>query len=648
MTDSAGPAFVAATLLVANIGCSVAVAVRVASRVADDRLDRALVATLLGIAQGVGVPLLLAMLGIAYRIPVTVLHLVILAATLRFIPPKDSGAPRRWSVTAGLSAALSAVLLVWAAAPVLRALQTTHGETRHYHIVNLTAWLQRHTLWTLPFQNPGLPTATHPGNAEMFGLWLALPSHGDQFVYVTVLPFALLAVLACASIARDLGGEPGWGALCATAVMAAPHLFRTHAFTLASDLPAAAGIAASVPLLLRTRAEPERRSWIVLAGLALGLGLGSKYTVLIPSAVVLAWCVVMFKPRSRVWLLLPGLVLLAAPWFVRNLVETGNPVFPQEVKVAGRNLVPGVESPYEQLATTMAEHVVDGRTEVIGRWGRLAAELWGPVTLLALGGVAAAFLPHELRRRRAAGAALALLCGAVYMVLPLSGGGPEGLEFLIGSNLRYALPALLLGSALAAATLPVLLRGALAASAFGYGFFRIFEGTPLRLDLDLRPWSAALGIVAGVIVYLLVMRPPNIGVRTTAAALIAASLVGAWGITLRTSRSLQPTPLELAVARAAGNDTVIVLGPTDLRSILGKRLDRELVTLSNGGAADERAFTDQAQLTRALEGSPWSVLVVSTVRGVPAVPVGWVPPATWRLEGRFGTAAVYLRGDRAS
>ncbi len=648
MTDSPGPALIAALLFTANIGASAAVALRATSRLANDRLDRALVAILVGIAQGVGVPLVLAALGILARVPVTLLHMALLAAVLRSVPRGEPATPGRWSLPGRLSMVLGAALTVWAATPALRALQTVHGETRHYHVVNLSAWLQRNTLWTLPFQNPGLPTATHPGNAEMFGLWFVLPSHGDQLAYLAMIPFGLLAVLACASIARDLGGEPGWGALCGIGVIAAPHLYRTHAFTLASDLPAAAGLAAGVALLLRARSEPARRSWVILAGLALGLGLGSKYTVLIPIAAVLAWCVVSFKPRSRVLLLLPGLLLLAAPWFVRNLVETGNPVFPQEIKVAGRNLVPGVESPYEQLATTMADHVLHGRTEIVGRWGRLTAELWGPVTLLAFGGVVFAFARHELRRPRAAIAGLALLCGATYMVLPLSGGGPEGLEFLIGSNLRYALPALLLGSALAAATLPVVLRGALAAGSIAYGLFRIVEGTPLRTDLDLPRWSVALGVVAGIAVYAIAARPPNLERRLAAAALVAATLVGTWGVVLRSSRDLQPTLLELAVARAAGNDTVIVLGPTDLRSILGRRLDRELVTLSNGGAADERAYTDAAQLSRALDASHWNVLVLSTVPGIPAVPDGFVPSASWREEGTYGIAAVYLRGDRAA
>ncbi|MGH2725426.1 MAG: glycosyltransferase family 39 protein, partial [Actinomycetota bacterium] len=295
MTDSPGPALVAAFLLTVNIGATVTVAVRIGSRLAASRLDRALVATLFGITQAVVVPLALAELGILARFPVTIVHLALLAGVLNLVPrgePASAGPP---SLAGRLSAALGAGLLVWAAVPALRALQTTHGETRHYHVANLATWLQRKTIWTLPFQNPGVPTATHPGNAEMFGLWLVLPSHGDQFAYLMILPFALLAVLACASIARDLGGDAGWGALCATALLAAPHVFGTGAFTLASDLPAAAGLTTGVALLLRARAEPERRSWVVLAGLALGLGLGSKYTVLLPTAAVLGWSVAFFR-----------------------------------------------------------------------------------------------------------------------------------------------------------------------------------------------------------------------------------------------------------------------------------------------------------------------------------------------------------------
>jgi hypothetical protein len=116
-----------------------------------------------------------------------------------------------------------------------------------------------------------------------------------------------------------------------------------------------------------------------------------------------------------------------------------------------------------------------------------------------------------------------------------------------------------------------------------------------------------------------------------------------FGVVWHSDRNLLPKPLETEVRAAAGGAPVVVLGSTDLRSLLGRRLDRVLTTLSDGGAASERAYTDPERLSAALERSPHDVVVVSTVRGVPAVPAGWRPPETWRRVASVERNDVYTR-----
>lgn len=77
--------------------------------------------------------------------------------------------------------------------------------------------------------------------------------------------------------------------------------------------------------------EEESRAWLIISAVCCGLAIGSKYSAvfwvgLIGIAVIwLAW-------RKRMWqsLLIFSLVAaaLAAPWYVRNIYHTGNPVFP--------------------------------------------------------------------------------------------------------------------------------------------------------------------------------------------------------------------------------------------------------------------------------------------------------------------------------
>ncbi|MFY9588014.1 MAG: hypothetical protein WAT66_11220, partial [Actinomycetota bacterium] len=86
MADSASSALVAALLLVANVACAAVVGARIASRLSNDRLDRALIATLLVIVQAAGIPLVLAMLTVVSRVPLTIVHVALLLAVLRFVP----------------------------------------------------------------------------------------------------------------------------------------------------------------------------------------------------------------------------------------------------------------------------------------------------------------------------------------------------------------------------------------------------------------------------------------------------------------------------------------------------------------------------------------------------------------------------------
>ena len=98
----------------------------------------------------------------------------------------------------------------------------------------------------------------------------------------------------------------------------------------------------------------------MLAGVGLGLALGTKWYGVSAFAVVLAsgW------PRAgrldRELLVLCGVVLLAGGfWLLRNLVLSANPVFPVKVSVAGMTLF---DAPYDVIRAggfTLAHYAGD-------------------------------------------------------------------------------------------------------------------------------------------------------------------------------------------------------------------------------------------------------------------------------------------------
>jgi hypothetical protein len=645
MNGSLGPA-----LYTVGVVASVCVASAALSRwTSTDVLDRALVALVCASSILAGVPLVLAMAGLLSAVPylaamiaLGIAGLVVLVRT----PPTPSRAPSAWSLAGIVSVAIGAGLATLALIPTVEGLPTGHHDSRNYHIGNLFAWYQDHSLWSLPFQNPGFFTATHPGNAELATIGTMFATGGDDhLLYVANILFGALAVIACTSIARDLGGRPHQGALAAMAVLASPIAFGTQAHGLGTDLPAAAGLLAGVATLLRARTETHHRvRWIVLSGFALGFGLGTKYTVLLLVPVVVAGAVLALRPRRDVAWLVPGLVVLAAPWFVRNWITTGNPLFPQGISLFGIRIFPGGEGPLLELKTPIAEHALSGNWSIVARWADLGWDFIGPAALLAIAGVVGAFLQRPRHRHRLAFAGLAVATWLVYVITPYTGGGPTGMVFLVGSNLRYTLPALLVGVALASVAVPSRILIALTSATFAFAAWKLARGYGFRHDLDLT--AGRLAIIATVVVVvcvgMLTIGRRNLAPNAFAYACSVAVACAVMNLTVfHIDSSVAESRLERVIA-ASGSAGVVVVGSDDIASIIDGNPAAELVRVTGGGRAGERPPASVRQLAREIDAADADVLVVRD--GTPGVPKGWEPEVSdWKHTASTTGGEVYVR-----
>ncbi len=671
---------VAAALLVLMAGCSMGTAALVAPFVSSvDRLERLLVTGLLILAQAVGIPLALGALGLLHPPLVVVTHLAVLglaswrlrrrgrasAGDLRAIP---AGA-RAWHTTDLAGVAAGTAYLFLGVASSLRRARSLDFDTKEYHLSNLASWLQRGSLWHLPYAQPGSVTATHPGNGEMMGLWLALPTHGDELVYLAPMLFAPLCILAAAVLVRELrGGErgaAGLGALAAVAVLAAPIYLGTQVDSLSTDLPAAAGLLGGVALLFVAR-RGNRSATVALAGISIGLGLGAKYTAVVPAAVIVAVAVLILRRRSDWWLLVPGVATFAAPWFVRNLVATGNPLFPQDLKV-----VDGGVTPYNVLNTSILHQILDGRSAIVRSWIGLAADLVGPVLLIVpFALVVAVVRPGRASDRRGLGLLAVVSAGALlaYMATPVTGGGPTGLDFIIASCFRYGLVGVLLTVVCSAIVLGPRLGVTGLTAAVLWDGWQAHTVVDLRGDLQIGAALLAVAVVvAGLVLAALCWgggRPglERIGAASAGGLVAVAALVGGFAVIHRSDRGTQLSTLE-RLAQSFGPDrAAVVVGVGDLRAVLGPRLERPLLGVSRGGRANETPFTDDAQLVHHFLGGPAprssselrsaldaavaatgaDLLIVG--RGNPvARPDDWVPDNTWCLVGSDPEGAVFVR-----
>lgn len=652
-----------------------------------DRLVAWLIGALVAIATAVAIPLGLAMVGLASWGPVLAVHLVALgaaaAALLGERRAAREGALRPTGRPGPYVAVAAAAVTICVSLAILAALGPPSGDTdtREYHITNMASWFRPGDLWTLPYQSPAGVTATHPGNSDVLALWLSLPSHGDELAYAMPVPFALLALLGSALLARELadGQRPpdevaALGALAGAVVLTVPLFVSTQFGSLTNDLAVAACVVTAMGLLAFARRAPSIPV-VLAAGLALGLGVGAKYTALVPMALITIgalWLV----PRRRWWWLVPGVALMAVPWYLRNLLETGNPVFPQAL-----GPLAGGASPLQVIDTPMLDHVVHLDRDVLREAAPHAARRLGPV--LGLAGLGTVLLLRAAVTSRLARVVVVVAVGAFvgYLATPFSGGGPTGLLFLIVSSFRYSMVFVLLAT-VALATL-IRARPAVVAlvAVLGWNLFRLVdEVQEHRPDITLGTTRLIAVVILGLGAAAVVSRADILATaahrhRTPmlagASALVAFAILAGAGAAAfhRYDRGHDLRPLEHALLAVGPDEPVIVLGVFDLRSLLGPRLERPLVGVSRDGEVGEVPFVDENQirrlflddttapasasafvpaLDRAVAEAGAELLVVGSL-GEFSYPEGWAPDERWCPVERVGAITIYATGElRAS
>jgi hypothetical protein len=177
---------------------------------------------------------------------------------------------------------------------------------------------------------PDLVFANYPFTIELlFASGMAFGS--DTFAKLIHLTYAVSLVLGTFALGRRfLGSEGGW---IAAAILVGMPIIPVWAGLAYIDMGWALYEFLGVYAVILWAARDQRR-WLVLAGLVIGLALGSKYLALGGAAAIGLW--ILWHARTQGWrpvlvsaILFGGTALLvSAPWFVKNWWWLGNPVYP--------------------------------------------------------------------------------------------------------------------------------------------------------------------------------------------------------------------------------------------------------------------------------------------------------------------------------
>lgn len=421
--------------------------------------------------------LLPGMFGLLSRESALVTAVLILAGAWR-LPEAAEPLPERAGRTPppsdGLSWLIAAAGVLVVAAGSLAAARTgiaeasTDIDTLTFHLPNIARWMQSGSFWQVDNFTPLLANGNYPQSGDVIQLAVMQPFQSDAFARLVNLPFALLAALAVYAIAVEAGAARATGVLLGAAFAALPAFVFATGEGAKTDPVMLATFGAGLLFLLR-HFRTDARSDLLLAGLGLGLAFGTKwYGVSSVPALLAVWAGVWIWARRPLGALLRNLGLIVAVvipaggfWFLRNLVETENPVFPTKVALGGTTLF---DAPRDFIREC-GGYTLLGYIDSPGIWrdfilpdfrdnyglpGLLLAAGFVLAVLLAIRGHRSGRLPARSRVAPPLLALAAAVLALVYTATPYSAFGLENEPELVGANTRWLLPALLATAGLAA------------------------------------------------------------------------------------------------------------------------------------------------------------------------------------------------------
>jgi hypothetical protein len=244
-----------------------------------------------------------------------------------------------------LLAALAPLLAFIVATGVTQSPLTLY-DSLSYHLVFPARWLLDHHLSIVPTPFSDEAQAYAPANGELFFLWLMVPFHGDVLARIGQLPFYLLGGVVLYALAR-LGGAPPAHAIYPALFSFFTRPIVEQAIGADVDLICWSMFLTSIYLAIIAVERDESRDWF-LCGVSVGLYCGSKYVALVYAPLVLAFALRRGFRRRMVWAL-PGIAMFAAPWYVRNWIVAGSPIYPSSLAVAGLTLARGAYSRHAML-----------------------------------------------------------------------------------------------------------------------------------------------------------------------------------------------------------------------------------------------------------------------------------------------------------
>ncbi len=224
------------------------------------------------------------------------------------------------------------------------------ADSMMYHLPMAGEWVR--TASIRPIDELPLVTVGYPGFRQSIVAFLSLPFGNAGVACLGVLEFPLLAaslyvLLRSWSVPRPVCAVAGVGAVTTPVVLGA---LSTQGNDLALAIHGTLAIAFMDLLLRPRRPDPTRPGAAILAGVALGALVATKHSgivyagTIVTLAIAAHGCGALRSVRTTAHVVC-GIALVAGPWYVRNAVAFGNPLYPARLSLGGVTVFDGPLGP---------------------------------------------------------------------------------------------------------------------------------------------------------------------------------------------------------------------------------------------------------------------------------------------------------------
>ncbi len=238
-----------------------------------------------------------------------------------------------------------------------------------YHLPFVVEWMHSGSLMEVYYSAFAGPLGYYPSNFELLDLWVMLPFHSDILVNLINIPVALVTGVVLYAVCRNFAVSHKPSLLVVALFFMLPVTLRQFGTPLV-DLYFCMTFLYSIYFL---QEYWKKHTWVyvLLFALSLGLFMGTKYLgvvysiplMLIAGGLILRFVKSPARLGKHLGVLVLGILLTGSFFYVRNWIDSGNPLFPTDVSIAGVQIFAGYDGITDNLVeTSLASNIPSARS----------------------------------------------------------------------------------------------------------------------------------------------------------------------------------------------------------------------------------------------------------------------------------------------